>query len=313
MPVNTQVTRSIRVRNEGLTSVNSNHSNPVLLSYHWIDDRGNSIIHEGIRSPLPDRLNAGNEISVIMHIQTPPHPGSYILQIRVIQEFVQWHEDAGLDLKITITDRIDHCLSNIDRNNEPFVYERTQEEAIALVKRHFPIGPDGRRRRILEIGGGVYPVAISRSQDTAEVVSVDISFAMSQLGSIVHSLPGRGGDPLNYLFVAADAMRLPFSPGTFDGVVICRALHHFPDPIGLLRNTAKLVRSDGRFVVACEPCNPNPFHHQYLKDLRTGINEQQWALEEYAHIFAQSGLEPIEAAVICNCGLMAALKADIQH
>ena len=308
MPVNTQVTRSIRVRNEGFAPVSSDTPTPVLLSYHWVDEKGNVIIYEGSRSPLPDRLERGNEISVIMRIQTPPHPGKHRLQIRVIQEFVKWHEDTGLDIEIEITDRINHCLIGVDRNNEPFRYERTQEEAIALVKRHFPIGPGGRRKRILEIGGGVYPVAISRSQDTADVVSVDISFAMSQLGSIVHSLPGRGGDPAHFLFIAADAMRLPFAPKTFDGIVLCRVLHHFPDPIGLLRQLTKLLGREGRFIVACEPCNPDPFEPQYLRDLRSGINEQQWTLEEYAHVFTQSGLEPIEATVLSNCALMTALK-----
>jgi hypothetical protein len=53
MSVDTQVTRGIRVRNEGFASVISNAPNPVLLNYHWMEYWGNSIIHKGIRSQFP--------------------------------------------------------------------------------------------------------------------------------------------------------------------------------------------------------------------------------------------------------------------
>jgi hypothetical protein len=52
-----------------------------------------------------------------------------------------------------------------------------------------------------------------------------------------------------------------------------------------------------------EPCNPNPWDPDYLRDIRTGINEQMWSIEEYSHIFDLAGLELKSGRIDSRCSL----------
>lgn len=57
-----------------------------------------------------------------------------------------------------------------------------------------------------------------------------------------------------------------------------------------------------------EPCSPNPFHNDYLRDLRRGIDEQQWSLNEYASIFSEAGFEVVRGMIRSQCSLNAVLQ-----
>jgi ubiquinone/menaquinone biosynthesis C-methylase UbiE len=86
-------------------------------------------------------------------------------------------------------------------------------------------------------------------------------------------------------FVACDAAKPPFAANTVDGVVMYAAFHHFTDPVALLNEFRRILAPGGFVALMCEPCSPDPTEPTYLRDLRKGINEQNFAPEEYMEIF----------------------------
>jgi len=81
--------------------------NQVNLAYHWLDSTGKIIVLDGIRTPLPNDLAPGSSVNLQARIQAPDRPGSYTLQLTVVQESVAWFENKGattLDITITVTE-----------------------------------------------------------------------------------------------------------------------------------------------------------------------------------------------------------------
>ncbi|HKY27712.1 MAG TPA: hypothetical protein VJM12_07190 [Pyrinomonadaceae bacterium] len=63
----------------------------ISVGNHWLDENGRMVINDDGRSPLPYDLNPGDEIEIPVTITAPPNPGSYILEIDVVQEGVTWY------------------------------------------------------------------------------------------------------------------------------------------------------------------------------------------------------------------------------
>jgi len=81
--------------------------NPVNLAYHWLDSNGKMIVLDGIRTPLPNDLAPGSSVNLQARIQAPDQPGSYTLQLTVVQEQVAWFENKGaktLTMPVTVTE-----------------------------------------------------------------------------------------------------------------------------------------------------------------------------------------------------------------
>ena len=112
-----------------------------------------------------------------------------------------------------------------------------QVEAIAL-RRLLP--PGGRL--LLEIGAGAGRNT-PRYQDFAQVVLVDYSH--SQLEQAQQRL-GRAD---RFIYVAADAYRLPFVPGLFDAATMIRTLHHMADAPRVIRQARQALQDQGIFIL----------------------------------------------------------------
>jgi hypothetical protein len=81
--------------------------NPVNLAYHWLDSTGKMIVLDGMRTPLPNDLAPGSSVNLQAKIQAPDQPGSYTLQLTVVQESVAWFENKGaktLNMPVTVTE-----------------------------------------------------------------------------------------------------------------------------------------------------------------------------------------------------------------
>ena len=82
----------------------------VLLSCHWLDDRGNAIVWDGPRTPLPREVAPGEEIDVEAVVRTPQPPGSYRLAFDLLEEFRFWFAEVSshvLELGAVVVPRID--------------------------------------------------------------------------------------------------------------------------------------------------------------------------------------------------------------
>ena len=91
---------SVRVENQG-TKLLYCQSEPdaIHLSYHWIDEQGEPVIIDGLRTLLPP-LPPGDSLVIPLRVATPASPGRYRLQVRLVHESTAWVEDGGVDLEV---------------------------------------------------------------------------------------------------------------------------------------------------------------------------------------------------------------------
>lgn len=97
--------------------------------------------------------------------------------------------------------------------------------------------------RILDVGTGTGGIAreLGRLYPTAEVVGVDFSESMMQRGKAL----ARSG---RMRWCCANALRLPFPDGTFDGVVSGYLIRNVPDPEEAFREQVRVLKAGGRLV-----------------------------------------------------------------
>jgi cell division septation protein DedD len=69
----------------------------VNLAYHWLDRKGQVVVFEGLRTPLPQDLDPGESVKLNASIRAPLHPGHYTLEMTLVQEAVAWfsEKDGG--------------------------------------------------------------------------------------------------------------------------------------------------------------------------------------------------------------------------
>lgn len=96
-------------------------------------------------------------------------------------------------------------------------------------------------KRLLEVGAGFG--RISREYSMYEQV-VLLDYSLEQLQYARQQL----GDE-RFLFVAADAYRMPFQPGVFDGATMIRVIHHFEDVPTVLSQISETICAGGKFIL----------------------------------------------------------------
>jgi hypothetical protein len=65
----------------------------VNLSYHWLDERGNPIFWDGLRTPLA--LAPGDREEVELRVRGPIPPGRYRLALDIVDEHRFWFAELG--------------------------------------------------------------------------------------------------------------------------------------------------------------------------------------------------------------------------
>lgn len=112
-----------------------------------------------------------------------------------------------------------------------------QVEAIAL-RRLLP--PGGKM--LLEIGAGAGRNT-PRYQGFKKIVLLD--YSRSQL----QQAQARLGRQDRYIYVAADAYRLPFVPGLFDAATMIRTLHHMADAPAAIKQVYQVLQKGSAFIL----------------------------------------------------------------
>jgi ubiquinone/menaquinone biosynthesis C-methylase UbiE len=116
---------------------------------------------------------------------------------------------------------------------------------------------------LLEIGAGAGRNTI-RYHTYRRIVLLD--YSISQL----EQAQARLGQDARYLYVAADAYRLPFVAGLFDAATMIRTLHHLAEPQLAIQQVRRVLKNGGLFLL--EYANK-----QNLKAiLRYWLRRQQW-------------------------------------
>ena len=92
-----------------------------------------------------------------------------------------------------------------------------------------------------------------------------------------------------------NVLPLPFSDGAFSVVVSRFAFHHFPDPLPVLKEMARVCARPGRIVVADIAASDDPKRADALnrmERLRDPSHTRALPLSELRSLFAQAGLPP---------------------
>jgi ubiquinone/menaquinone biosynthesis C-methylase UbiE len=132
-------------------------------------------------------------------------------------------------------------------------------EAIAL-RRLLP----ERGRLLLEVGAGAGRNT-PRYRGFERIVLLD--YSRTQL----HQAQQRLGRGKQFVYVAADAYRLPFVPGLFDAATMIRTLHHMADAPRVLKQIRQVLQPGSSFILEFA-------NKQNLKAiLRFALRRQSWS------------------------------------
>ncbi len=71
-------------------------TNPVHLSYHWLDANGNVVVWDGVRSSLPADVQPGATVAVSATVLAPLSKGAYFLRFDLVKEGVSWFSARGV-------------------------------------------------------------------------------------------------------------------------------------------------------------------------------------------------------------------------
>lgn len=140
---------------------------------------------------------------------------------------------------------------------------RDYEDRVERIALRRLLPPQGGQR-LLEIGAG-FGRLTDEYHSYKQVVLLDYSFSQLQYAREHHGTSDR------FIYVAADAYRLPFKPGTFDAATMIRVIHHMADVPSALSQVRRILTSDGTFIL--EYANK-----QNLKAmLRYALKRQDWS------------------------------------
>lgn len=69
--------------------------NPVHMSYHILDNHKKMVVDDGLRTNLQTDLQPGQQVTLPVEMKAPEHPGSYVIQLDMVQEGVTWFGERG--------------------------------------------------------------------------------------------------------------------------------------------------------------------------------------------------------------------------
>jgi hypothetical protein len=76
----------------------------VNLAYHWLDANGNTVVKDGLRSPMPWPVPPGGRVSAQQKVLAPAQPGRYVLELDPVFETVSWFSErnGGKTLRLPV-------------------------------------------------------------------------------------------------------------------------------------------------------------------------------------------------------------------
>ncbi|MBV8065352.1 MAG: hypothetical protein JOY73_07510 [Actinobacteria bacterium] len=89
---------TVELANEGTAPWRSRGpADGIFLAYHWLDERGNAIVWDGIRTPLERAVAPGETLEQTFALRGPIPPGRYRLAVDLVEENRFWLSELGND------------------------------------------------------------------------------------------------------------------------------------------------------------------------------------------------------------------------
>jgi len=117
---------------------------------------------------------------------------------------------------------------------------RAYEDAAEAVALKYLLPKSGKL--MLEIGAGA-------GRNTPRYAGFERIVLLDYSRTQLQQAQARLGVSDKYIYVAADAYRLPFVDSLFDGATMIRALHHMADAPKAIGQAARVLRSDSAFIL----------------------------------------------------------------
>lgn len=161
-------------------------------------------------------------------------------------------------------------------------------------------------RTLIEVGCGVgaQTSILLRRFPQLEISGVDLNEKQIAQAKSYLKKPIREG---RVNVRVADATKLPFADSAFDGAFFCWLLEHVPDPVAILRETLRTLKS-GAVVYCTEVQNASFFVEPYSPAVLKywfELNEQQWTMKgdpfvgaKLGNLLKEAGYQNIETRVI---------------
>jgi hypothetical protein len=99
----------VALENAGSAVWRSQGTSGLQLSYHWLDERGNPIVWDGLRVALPQEVGPGGRVELDAPLRAPIPPGGYRLAFDLVDEGRLWLAEIGntpLELAVEVAPRI---------------------------------------------------------------------------------------------------------------------------------------------------------------------------------------------------------------
>jgi len=173
----------IELENAGSVTWHSHGPNWIYASYHWLDDRGNPIVWDGLRTPFEGPVPPGGRASLAVQIRAPMPPGRYGLALDLIDEERLWFSELGnptAELDVDVGPRIARraleaeilpgppelvALTNEALDGQEEALVQAEGEALAHLAAGVQPAPDWSRRVLdahaegyAAVGGSIEPL-----------------------------------------------------------------------------------------------------------------------------------------------------------
>lgn len=95
MAPDTEALIKVELFNRSAAAWSGQGSARVKLAYHWLDEAGQMLERDGLRTELPGVVAPGSAIQVEARIRAPERPGIYLLELDPVFEYVAWFSEKG--------------------------------------------------------------------------------------------------------------------------------------------------------------------------------------------------------------------------
>jgi hypothetical protein len=149
---------AVAFRNSGTAVWRSRGESGLQLSYHWLDERANPIVWDGLRFALPHPVEPGEEVQVPLQVRAPIPPGRYRLAFDLVDEGRLWFAELGntpLELLAEVVPRIG--MRALAAHVRPGAAQLEQETRRTLAEQAEPLVALGEAAAVATLVAGCLP------------------------------------------------------------------------------------------------------------------------------------------------------------